>query len=303
MSNISNEQNPQEKSIEKNSEENPKPPSIDIKKLLSKLLKQSLDDRLKRLEKRNKEQLADLEITKKYFNAFTRSVNALVKNAEETKKRREEEEKQKTNTPKRLKPNIGIKTRNQTVENPHRRKKKIEEEQMNKTHANYYSNRNKEKEKKAISSSTNFLTEENEHKRSKTAKSSRLVSGIDLKKVTKIIKPKKTDKTLFSPTKKLNLEKDEKKKLSTYKTESNSLSKSRVNKDKKNDDIISGRSKQNLKLTFKKENAKSEKKTEVKLKSAKSKEKIKDQKKKEKENIHNIETIKKCAAVSEKNGY
>ena len=37
-----------------------------------------------------------------------------MKNAEETKKRREEEEKQKTNTPKRLKPNIGIKTRNQT---------------------------------------------------------------------------------------------------------------------------------------------------------------------------------------------
>ena len=60
MSNTNNEQNPPEKVIEKDSEEKPKPPAIDIKKLLSKLLKQSLDDRLKRLEKRNKEQNIEL---------------------------------------------------------------------------------------------------------------------------------------------------------------------------------------------------------------------------------------------------
>ena len=83
---------------------------------------------------------------------------------------------------------------------------------MSKTHSNYYTSKNKEKEtKKMITSSTNFLTEENEHKRSKTAKTSHLVNGLDLKKETKIMKTKKTDKTLFSPSKKLNLEKDEKK--------------------------------------------------------------------------------------------
>ena len=72
----------------------------ELKKLLSSLCKNSLERRIRRLERRNDDEAKDIKFIDKNFKNLKLQLHSLVKNVEETKKK---EAKKKEASPRKLK--------------------------------------------------------------------------------------------------------------------------------------------------------------------------------------------------------
>ena len=224
----------------------------EIKNLLDSLLKNTLDKRIIRLQKRNEEQNKNIKIIKDNFEKFNSKLKSLVKNMEETLKKKEA--KKKEELPRRLKLS---KTKHSLASKSVPPGKKLKS-----SRSEYNTSRNKEK---SININTsNYKAEETfdrqTHNRDKSFREKRKMSESNMKK-GKIKLEKKTDNNIFSPYRKDDNKEDIKSKtMSNFNTEKKIESKRNlnnisINKGKIKKDL-NDKKKDNLSKTFSEEDLK-----------------------------------------------